>query len=261
MNKIYTNHDNKINVVLYSNKFSESGKSHYGRISRNMVSQEQLIKGILGDNENTNTGLNAYILSFAMDRMKSRILEEIKAGNAVNLLDLGTMYLTLRGSFDINKDNADASALKGKKLSVAFTPSDSVLDAVDKLKVGSVSFCIKAPVINSMVNLSSKKETFDFAPGSGIELQGSKLKLMGEKSGIWLVPVKADGSMEETETEWIKISADRILKNYPKSLIFILPENLEAGKKYVIAVRTQFCAGSTTLKSPVTGFSSEINII
>ena len=76
----YTDHDNVINVVLHQNQFSDDENSYYGRVTRNTVTLEQLIKGILDDNENTNTGLNAYILNFAMDRMKARILAEIKAG-------------------------------------------------------------------------------------------------------------------------------------------------------------------------------------
>ena len=152
----YTDHDNVINVVLHQNQFSDDENSYYGRVTRNTVTLEQLIKGILDDNENTNTGLNAYILNFAMDRMKARILAEIKAGNAVSLLGLGTAYLTLKGSFTVDAGNIDVSAVKGKELAVAFCPSTDLQNAVSQLKVGSVSVGLRAPAINAVINSATK---------------------------------------------------------------------------------------------------------
>ncbi len=259
MATVYTDHDNKINVVSHQNQFPENENSYYGRVTRNTVTLEQLIKGILDDNQNTNTGLNAYILNFAMDRMKSRILAEIKAGNAVSLLDLGTLYLGIKGSFTMDSSNTDVTALKGKELTVGFTPSEDVQNTVSKLKVGSISQCLKAPAVNNIVNLSTKQESKLLNIGKAVELKGSRLKLTGENSGIWLIPVKSDGTMDTDETKWVQITEENIFKNYPKSLIFQIPPTVTTGK-YQIAVRTTYCGGNTELKTPAIGYSPTVEL-
>ncbi|MBQ9538567.1 MAG: DUF4469 domain-containing protein [Treponema sp.] len=260
MANLYTDHGNKINVVIHQNQFSEDENSYYGKVTRNTVTLEQLIKGILDDNQNTNTGLNAYILNFAMDRMKARILSEIKAGNAVSLLDLGVMYLGLKGSFSMDAGNTDVSALRGKELTVGFTPSEDVQNAVSQLKVGSVSLCLKAPAMNKIVNLATKKENKVLSLGKGVELKGNRLKLTeGEGCGIFFVPVGADGSASSDEEAWIRVGEENIFKNYPRSLIFQVPPSMKAGK-YAIAVRTLYCGGNNVLKAPVTGFSATVDV-
>ncbi|MCR4822904.1 MAG: DUF4469 domain-containing protein [Treponema sp.] len=255
----YTDHDNYINVVIHPNQFSDSENSYYGRITRNTVTQSQLIKGILDDNQNTNTGLNAYILNFAMDRMKARILTEIKAGNAVSLLDLGTMYLSIKGSFTMDAGNTDVSALNGKELAVGFTPSEDVVTAVSQLKVGSVSVGLRAPAINSIVNLATKEEGNTLTLGKSAGLKGNRLKISGEEGGIFFIPVDSEGSMNSDESSWIQVREDSILQNYPKSLLFQLPDSLTEGSKYVIAVRTNY-SGSGELKNYVTGYSSPVEV-
>ncbi len=260
MANLYTDHGNKINVVIHQNQFSDNENSYYGKVTRNTVTLEQLIKGILNDNQNTNTGLNAYILNFAMDRMKARCIEEIKAGNAVSLLDLGTMYLGIKGSFTIDAGNTDVSALKGKELTVGFTASDDIQKAVSQLKIGSVSLSLKAPAIHSIINLATKEEGKTLAIGKGVELKGNRLKITGINGcGIFFAPVQEDGSVTSDETKWVKVEEENILKNYPKSLIFQVPSTLAAGK-YIIVVRTLYCGGNTTLKAPVTGYSTTVEV-
>lgn len=258
MANLYTDHDNKINVVIHQNQFSDNENSYYGKVTRNTVTLEQLIKGILDDNQNTNTGLNAYILNFAMDRMKARILAEIKAGNAVSLLDLGTLYLGLKGSFTMHTGSSDISALKGKELTVGFTPSEDILNAVSRLKVGSVSLCRKAPAVNTVINLATKEEGTSLGIGKGAELKGSRLKVAGDGCGIFFVPVGTDGTMNTDEESWVQVEAENIFKNYPKSLIFHVPAALAAGT-YAIAVRTLY-SGTTMLKAPVTGYSAPVEV-
>lgn len=258
MANLYTDHDNKINVVIHQNQFSDNENSYYGKVTRNTVTLEQLIKGILDDNQNTNTGLNAYILNFAMDRMKARILAEIKAGNAVSLLDLGTLYLGLKGSFTMHMGSSDISALKGKELTVGFTPSEDILNAVSRLKVGSVSLCRKAPAVNTVINLATKEEGTSLGIGKGAELKGSRLKVAGDGCGIFFVPVGTDGTMNTDEESWVQVEAANIFKNYPKSLIFQVPAALAAGT-YAIAVRTLY-SGTTMLKAPVTGYSAPVEV-
>lgn len=260
MANLYTDHDNKINVVIHQNQFSDDENSYYGKVTRNTVTLEQLIKGILNDNQNTNTGLNAYILNFAMDRMKARCLEEIKAGNAVSLLDLGIMYLGIKGSFTMDGGNTDVSALKGKELTVGFTPSEDIQNAVSQLKIGSVSLCLKAPAVNTIVNLATKEESKKLGAGKGVELKGNRLKVTGEEPcGIFFAPVGEDGTVSTDESAWVKVDEENIFKNYPKSLIFQVPTSLTAGK-YAIAVRTLYCGGNTTLKAPVTGYSATVEV-
>lgn len=260
MSSIFTDHENKINVVIHQNRFSDSENSYYGRITRNTVTLEQLIKGILDDNQNTSTGLNAYMLNFAMDRMKSRILAELKAGNAVSLLGLGTLYPTIKGSFTMDADNADVSAIKGKGLTVGFTPSDDTLTVISKLRIGSVSHTLRAPAVNTVVNLATKETGYALSAGKGAELVGSRLKITGEGGGVYFIPVSEAGEMEGDEGAWVHVPEEDILKNYPKSLIFQVPDSLETGKRYVVAVRTLYCGGNTELKTPVTGYSPVVEI-
>lgn len=194
-----------------------------------------------------------------MDRMKARILNELKAGNAVSLLDLGTMYLGIKGSFTMDAGNTDASALKGKELTVGFTASEDVQSAVSMLKVGSVSLSLKAPAVNSVINLATKKEDKILSIGKGAELKGNRLKVTGEGCGVWFAPLDSDGNRESDESKWISVPEQNILKNYPKSVIIQVPDTITAGK-YQIAIRTCYSGGNSELKLPVTGYSFTVEV-
>ena len=71
--------------------------------------------------------------------------------------------------------------------------------------------------------------------GKCAELQGNRLKVYGDGSGIFFVPVDSEGKSETDESKWIQVPDENIIKKYPKSLIFQIPDTISAESKYLLA--------------------------
>jgi hypothetical protein len=79
--------------------------------------------------------------------------------------------------------------------------------------------------------------------GNAVELKGVKLKIAGDNpaNGITLTNT-ANGEITRIPTE-------RLIANFPKNIIFILPESLQAGD-YQLELTTQYSNASTLTKQP-----------
>jgi tRNA(fMet)-specific endonuclease VapC len=92
-------------------------------------------------------------------------------------------------------------------------------------------------------------------------ITGRKLKVGGEKGGIFFVPAidnpdpDSGGKIPSgTEADWVRVPDDFITHNADTRLEFHLPRTLEPGRDYFIAVRTEE-RGGVKLRNPVTGIS------
>lgn len=96
-----------------------------------------------------------------------------------------------------------------------------------------------------------------------MRITGDRLKIIGDSqfAGIYFAPVLESGKINSDETAWIKV--DKVFKNAPKELSFILPSQLIPDSNYFVIIRT-FGGRSNkaykTLKSAIGTNPIKINV-
>ena len=79
-------------TVFIENPFTTGGK-YYARFDRTTVNIDHLIARI----QKKEVGTNAIMAKHMASLFKAEILEALGRGEAVNVLDLGTLYITSNG--------------------------------------------------------------------------------------------------------------------------------------------------------------------
>ncbi len=122
--------DSILSVSLRKNQFKPDTNSFIGRVTRNTVTLENLIAEISEKNE----GVSAYMIQHVADLLRDAMLKACKGGNAVDVLGLGTLYISVAGS--VNGDNPGESSIPGFRLN--FTPSSRAQETLESIKVDKV---------------------------------------------------------------------------------------------------------------------------
>lgn len=232
-----------VNVQVYENPFADDGSS-YAKVMRNTSEASNLIADIV---EKATSRFDEPQLMYAAGLFKSAILEKLAAGDAVNLFDLGTLYLTARGA--ITGDSPTAADIP--ELSVGFTPSSVTKDAVAEVEISVVQKTDATPAIDSVLDYTTGATDGTVTAGGAVSVYGQRLKTGGDGSGVWLVAADEDGSYDD---EGESFEAALIVKNLPSELCIVLPDGLAEGGSYYIVVQTAL-SGSYVCKSLKTGVS------
>ena len=106
--------DGKGDLKLYANPLGK-GRKFYGRFKRDVMSMENIVSRV----QEKNPGTDSIILNTGMSYIKREILKVLKEGKAVNLLDLGELYIAAIGTTASDSAN-DLSEIS---LCVKFTAS------------------------------------------------------------------------------------------------------------------------------------------
>lgn len=247
----FKNADSILSVTLRKNQFSTDENSFIGRVTRNTVSLENLIASI----SEKNPGVSPYMIQHVANLLGDEMLKTCQNAKAVDVLGLGTMYISVAGS--ISGENPSESSIPGFKLN--FTPSSRAQEAVNSLKVDKVIIADSSPAIDKIINTFNQNEERNLTKGKGVKITGSRLKVMGENSGIWFAPLESDGNVSKDESSWTEVAKETISQNKPKTLEFYVPDSL-AESEYRIVVRTRYCSGDKELKSAVTAVSKTVNV-
>lgn len=218
-------------VVVHKNPLT-SDESSYARVERHTVDIEHIVASL----DERDTGVSKYTLLHCAYLIKDLVLENISQGNAVNVLDLGILYLKSSGS--IRSENPGIADIP--EISVAFTPSKEACDAAAKVKVSSTVNAVTCPVVSQIEDLSTHKTDRSVTAGQPLRITGHRLRIAGDvsKTGVYFAPQKDDGSYDNTEADWIRIEDEKFFCNKPSSLEFILPNTLKKGGKYTLILRT-----------------------
>ena len=105
----YKDSDGTGTITLIENPFKSGGK-YYARFDRTTVNIDHLIARI----QKKEVGTNAIMAKHMASLFKAEILEALGRGEAVNVLDLGTLYITSNG------------LVKGDTRGAALAPLDDV---------------------------------------------------------------------------------------------------------------------------------------
>ena len=247
----FKNADSILSVTLRKNQFSTEENSFIGRVTRNTVTLENLIASI----SEKNAGVSPYMIQHVANLLGDEMLTACQNAKAVDVLGLGTMYISVAGS--ISGENPGESSIPGFKLN--FTPSTRAQEAVDSLKVDKVIIADSSPTIDRIINTFNQNEESNLLKGKGVRITGTKLKVMGEDAGIWFAPLDGEGNVSKDETTWIQVAAETISQNKPKTLEFYVPDSITEAD-YRIVIRTRYCSGDKELKSAVSVISKTVSI-
>ena len=245
-----------LSVTLHQNHFRKDG-TYYAKVSRNTATFNNVISEIAEENK----GLDPHLLQYSAILIQKKILKMLEQGKAVNILDLGTMYIAMKCSA---KGKNDVS--NNGKFCIKFSPTQIAQDTVNSLNVDKVVYVDNNPEITTITDLSTGKTDQTISKGKPVAIFGSKLKLGSSGSGIYFAPATdptADGefSFDLDESTWISVSKDTIFRNKPAELNFFVPETLESEKSYCIIIKTNYISNNKSRKDFVEAVSSPITII
>ena len=94
--------------------------------------------------------------------------------------------------------------------------------------------------------------------GMTAQITGTKLKLGGDKSGIYFAPVDNEQRLVKDSRLWVQ--ADHITRNMPKTVEFFVPETLESGTSWRIVLETSLATNGVPMKSTVQIVSDVVQI-
>lgn len=229
--KLQESANGRVSVKLQKNQFAKDGtESFYGRVERYTYSTQNILNAMseavpLVDLGTVASVLNAYA---------NTVLKVLSAGNAVRFGELGTFYIAGKGSVD--------SETGKPALTVKFTATKTLKDAVQNIEIASSEYIAPSGVISSVTDVSSGKSDGKLTASGSVLFEGASLKVGGENSGIWFAPILEGTDSLTVESDWKKVESALVF-NLPSKLLFVLPQSLASGK-YKIVVRTRYAGKS-----------------
>lgn len=224
-------------ITLYVNPFN-NGSEYYGRFERNTVNTANLIARI----QKKQVGTNELAVNQITGLLKEEILEAIRSGESVNVMDLGTFYISTNAKF-----NGTSIEQSDKPLCVKFTPSQLVQNAVEDIQIKNVTIATTEPQITSITDQLTGNTDKTLTAKMNVLIEGNRIKIGGDKSGVFLCPLDENQDIVKDESLWI--SCPRLIKNTNSKVEFYLGASALPDTSYKILLRTYYLNGSTQLKT------------
>ena len=234
------NSSSTLSVSLHKNYLMKDG-SYCATVTRNTATFKNILSEIAEDNK----GMDPFMLQFAAILIQKKILKMLEQGKAVNVLDLGTLYIAMKCNA---KGKSDVSG--SGNFHIKFTPTSLANDALSALTVDKVVYADGSPEITEIADLSNGKAAGSLTPGKPARITGARLKIGGQGSGIFFAPCDSDGIPVKDESAWVKADDTAIFRNKPTEINFFVPASLEKGK-YCIVLRTAYLSDKTFRKNLV----------
>ena len=236
-------------ITLYASRLHD-GRKFYGKFERKTIDTNTLIARI----QKRKAGTNELALQQTAGFLKEEILEALSRGESVNVLDLGTIYPGIKGRYNGKTFDSGEKQLFTAK----FTPSQVANSALSNVGIKEISVADSSPLITSVINLITGRADGRLTKGKSVHIDGERLKIGGEKGGVFLCPL--DESREPVKDEGAWISCPVITRNTAKNLEFFLPDELESGAEFKILLRTYYLKKDLFTKNAREGFSETITI-
>lgn len=248
----YKKSDNLLSVTLHTNTLSKEGY-YYGKVTRNTVTLENIISEICDDS----TGIKPDMVQYIAVLIQKQMLKALSLGKAVNVFDMGTLYVGMKGSVKGTKPLA--SELPTFK--VKFTPSAKVNDVLKNLVPDKIVEADTSPYIENVTNLWTGSDDGKLTKGEPVRVDGVKLKLGGDNYGVYFAEVDDTSGKLKDEGSWTKVENEKVFRNTRRQLDLFVPSTLDKSKKYRIVVRTSYAGGvKTSLKAPLTAESTDVTV-
>ena len=238
-----------LSVTLHENNFTKNG-TYYATVTRNMATFKNILSEIAEDNK----GMDPFMLQYAAILIQKKILKMLEQGKAVNVLDLGTMYIAMKCNAKGKSDVAECGSFH-----IKFTPTELANSALASLSVDKIVYADGSPEITEVTDLSSGASDGNLTRGKPCRITGSRLKIGGNESGVWFAPVDADGRTSTDESAWVKSDEASLFRNKPSELNFFVPDTLEKGS-YRIVIRTAYLGKGKSRKNALKTESDVVNV-
>ncbi|WP_294429029.1 DUF4469 domain-containing protein [uncultured Treponema sp.] len=243
------NSSSVLSISLHENRFTKDG-TYYATVSRNKASFKNILSEIAEDNK----GMDPFMLQFAAILIQKKILKMLEQGKAVNLLDIGTLYIAMKCNV---KGKSDVS--ESGNFYIKFTPTSLVNEAISKLSVDKIVYAGSSPEILQISDLKGSAQDGTLIKGNPAKIKGSQLKLGGGNSGLYFAPVDSDEKVVSNESLWIRVDDKSVFRNMPSELNFFVPAELENGR-YRIVLRSSYLSKNVNRKNTVEAVSNLISI-
>lgn len=244
----------KVNVTIReSNLTGTDGKStFYGSVNHRKVTVKSILKEM---EENHASIASKELLFYLAQELSERMMDKLRHGYAVELLDFGTIFPTMKGSIK----KTDTPTKIATHFDVGFTPSKEAREAVKSLKVANV-LCVSEQheiySVRELLVMETPKNLIKI--GRMAQIKGRAIKMGGEIFGLYAAKVGENWSGEvPLRSEWIKLS--HVATNLPSKIDF-LAEELECGN-YTLIVETSLSAGGKPLKKSVVVNSEMVRVV
>lgn len=243
-----------VSMKLSNNAFNE--ENYICRVPRDTVSMNGIVSEIVAGYPS----IDPYVIMHSAELIKAKILELLKQGRSVDVLELGTMYLKPQGT--VTRNNPQVTDLPS--LGLEFTPSSGAKEAI--AEVTGISFMINdsAPEIQMLYGLPSMSEGYLVA-GSFVRVTGAKMKVavdtslgyaqFEENNGIYFVPATASGEPITDRSSWVLIDPTTLYTNYNKRLEFQAPETLSSATDFFLYIETTYLSKDERRKTAVGAYS------
>lgn len=244
----------KVDVTIQKSNLKDgSGKTRtYGSISHRKVTVRQ----ILTEMEEHHSALaSKELLFYVAQELSRRMMDKFRQGYALELLDFGTLFPTMKGSIS----ETDTPAAIAKHFDVGFTPSKESRDALKNLTVRHVLNVPKQHYITSVSDVLQKEGNKAIPLGVMVRITGKAIKLGGGTCGLYAAPVSRNwgGLQLPDRSLWVK--QEKICRNLPSTVEFFLDGVTEG--KWIFIVETSLSAGGKALKQSVLVHSEPVKIV
>lgn len=242
------NSSSLVSITLKENKLKKDG-TYYATVTRNKAS----FRNILSEIAEENKGIDPFILQYCAILLQKKILKFLEQGKAVNILDLGTMYIAMEVSA-----KSKTEVPQNGKFKVRFSPTKLTSSSLQNLSIDKIVYNDKSPEIDSVADISSEEENV-LLLGEPAKITGANLKLGSEESGIYFAAVDSDENLEEPSA-WTRVDDSKVFRNKPAELNFFVPQTLDSSKNYRIVIKTNYISASVTRKEFLESVSNTVKI-
>lgn len=242
-----------VNVTMHPVTLRDAGGS-YAKVMRKTACMGNIADKVLEQEKN----LSRETILYAAGLLRNGIIELLKGGAAVEMLELGVLYI--KPSKGMETENPTIGDVP--PLTLAFSPSSLALAAVQNVTVGADVTSSKEPVVQKMTDLRTNTAGETLSVGGSVLLKGERLRITessveGNDTGVCFAPCKDDGTYNADMSDWVRVTPELLTENTPTRLLFTLPADVKAGT-YRIIVRTSNGRGTYSAKTVRSGMLQEI---
>lgn len=225
-------------VELYDLTLTKQKDDRFGRVvTIKSLTEDDLIAIAVS----RRTDLNPTTLKASMDILQEIAIEQIANGASVSF-GLGYFNLVVNGVFIGDNASWDSSI---HSLSIHVAPTADLRNAVKSSIVNVLGMASSGLFINSVTDVASGEVNSRLTPGGGVNLTGSKIKIVGDNASIGITLAN------QSTPDVIAIPPTSLLVNDPSKITFIVPATLVNGD-YMLSITTQYSNSGTLLKEPRT---------
>ena len=238
-----------VNVTMHTLTFSDKPIS-YAKVTRNTAFIGNIVSKILEHNK----VLDRETLLYSAGLFRNAILELLKSGKAVDLLEMGILYIKPSSSMDsVTPRIQDVPAM-----TLSFSPSEIALEAVKGVTAGADVSKTNEPVLSSLYNIHTKQEGAELSIGYAARITGERLKIAGDEAetGLYFAPCTNDGLYDFDSSSWTALEMENIVDNTNTKILFNIPQDIASGS-YRLILKTAYGSGKRINKTVRTGVYGE----